>query len=90
MDKSQFLESTLKDFTTAYFGKDRCCRCGCRGEYISTSYMVNPRSEVNDLKFSKRLQRAKKLVMNGAEFSFGGNHVNISYGNNLALTFYND
>jgi len=90
MNKQKFLESSINDFTNVYYGKDRCCRCGCRGEYISTSFMSNPRSPVDDDKFNKRLKRAKKLINDGARVEELSNCINITYGNNLALTFYID
>lgn len=91
MTKKQFLKSKNKNFSQVYFGKDRCCRCGCGGHYIATTYMINPRSKVNDDLFNEKLNEAKVLIeTNRAIFEKGENFVNISYGENRALTFYFD
>jgi hypothetical protein len=73
-----------------YVGKDRHCRCGCGGDYVATSYMVNPRSEVNDKLVEKRLKHGKRLIESGAKADFNTTYVNISTGNNRALTIYFD
>jgi hypothetical protein len=95
-----FILSDISDYSQVYYGTDRVCRCGCKGEYTSTSYMNNPRSTVNDILVQKRLKRAiqiakkiKIFLINDMEQSayiidFGDNNINVSYGNNKALTFY--
>ena len=90
MNQNQFLALELNQISQVYFGKDNHCRCGCGGDYIATSFMVEPRSGVNDKLAMKRLVRAKRLVEKGAEVDYCSNHVNISTGNNRALTFYFD
>jgi hypothetical protein len=90
MTKEQFLQVEISNISQVYFGKDRDCRCGCGGTYTATSYMKDPRSDVNDSLVEKRLKRAKKLVLEGAKTTYGDNYVNISTGNNKALTFYFD
>ena len=54
-----------------YSGKRNCCRCECGGNYNATSFMINPRSEVNDGLVEKRLKRAQRLVENGADVDYG-------------------
>jgi hypothetical protein len=90
MNINEFLNFTIENISQVYVGKDRCCRCGCGGDYTATSYMVKPRSDVNDSLVEKRLKRAKRLVESGVEYQIGDNHINIELGNNRALTFYFD
>ena len=90
MNKVKFLQAEISNISQVYFGKDRCCRCGCGGTYTATSYMENPRSEVNDALVEERLKRAKKLVLEGAKVMYEDTYVNISTGVNRALTFYFD
>ena len=90
MNINEFLNFTIENVSQVYVGKDRCCRCGCGGNYTATSYMVKPRSEVNDSLVEKRLKRAKRLIESGVEYQIGDNHINIELGNNRALTFYFD
>ena len=88
--QEQFLSATLNQISQVYLGKDRCCRCGCGGDYTATSYMVDPRSDVNDALVAKRLARAQRLVKSGADVEYDDTYVNISTGNDRALTFYFD
>lgn len=90
MTREQFLQSEISNISQVYFGKDHCCRCGCGGIYTATSYMKDPRSDVNDSLVEKRLKRAKKLVLEGAEVEYGDTYVNVVTGVNRALTFYFD
>jgi hypothetical protein len=90
MNINEFLNFTIENISQVYVGKDRCCRCGCGGDYTATSYMVKPRSDVNDSLVEKRLKRAKRLIESGVEYQIGDNHINIELGNNRALTFYFD
>lgn len=90
MNKEDFLKLELKNISQVYSGKQNCCRCGCGGNYVSTSFMKEPRSEVNDKLALQRLKRAKKLVEAGAEIDFGGNYADITTGENRTLTFYFD
>lgn len=88
---TQFFNSEISQISQVYNGKDRCCRCGCGGTYVATSYMIKPRTDViDDALVAKRLKRAKKLVEQGAEIQYGTNYVNIETGENRALTFYFD
>ena len=89
--KNQFLSATLNQISQVYHGKDACCRCGCGGTYTATSYMVDPRSDVDDELVAKRLQRAKRLVESkDNDVDYGDTYVNIPTGQNRALTFYFD
>lgn len=90
LTKETFLSSTLNQISQVYLGKDHHCRCGCGGDYTATSFMVNPRSDVDDALVSKRLKRAKRLVESGAEADYSSTYVNIKTGENRALTFYFD
>jgi len=91
MTKEQFLSATLNQISQVYLGKDRHCRCGCGGNYTATSFMVKPRTEdINDALVAKRLKRAKKLVESGIDVDYGDTYVNISTGENRAMTFYFD
>jgi len=88
--KEQFLNATLNQISQVYSGKDHHCRCGCGGEYVATSFMEEPRSDVNDSLVAKRLARGKRLVELGAIVEYGDIYVNIETGDNKALTFYFD
>ena len=90
MTKEQFLQVEISNISQVYLGKDHCCRCGCGGKYTATSFMKNPRSEVNNKLVETRLKRAKKLVLEGVEVEYSDIYVNISTGRNKALTFYFD
>ncbi len=87
---NEFLNFTIKNISQVYTGKDRHCRCGCGGDYTATSYMIEPRSDVNDTLVEKRLKRAKRLIEGGIEYQIGDIYINIELGNNRALTFYFD
>jgi hypothetical protein len=90
MTKQQFLSATLNQVSQVYFGKRDCCRCGCGGDYTATSFMVNPRSDVNDSLVEKRLKRAQHLVESGADVNYGETYVDVETGKNRTLTFYFD
>ena len=90
MTKEQFLEIQLNSISQVYSGKDAHCRCGCGGDYIATSYMINPRSEVNDTRAQRRLDRAKRLLIKGNNYSIGTTYINVVTGNDRCLTFYFD
>jgi hypothetical protein len=90
MTREEFLTIGLDRISQVYEGKNRHCRCGCGGEYVATSSMEKPRSRVDDALAESKLRRAKGLIQRGKVAEFGGNHVNISFGINRALTFYFD
>ena len=81
----------ISDISQIYQGKDNACRCGCKGTYVASSFMLNPRSDVDDKKILSRLERAIKLVdANEADIENNGNHINVSFGNDRAITIYLD
>ncbi|GIV43857.1 MAG: hypothetical protein KatS3mg035_0980 [Bacteroidia bacterium] len=45
---------------------------------------------IDDKLVEKRLNRAKKLVMQGAEFDAGGTYFDVKTGKDRTLTFYFD
>jgi hypothetical protein len=76
------MTNTDRSITKIYMGLDRHCRCGCGGEYV----------EIGKPKFEKRLKRFNSLLA-AAELSSGDNtdsYINVSYGNNRAMTAYFD
>jgi hypothetical protein len=89
-NKEDFMQATIKDISCVYNGKRDCCRCGCRGDYVYTSYSTIGDSEINDSLIEKRLKRAKKLLEEGADVDFGGTFVDVECGKNRTLTFYFD
>ena len=90
MNKETFLNLSLESISQVYMGKRRHCRCGCGGEYTATSYMKEPRSTVDDALVSKRLKRAKALVLSGADVDYGQTYIDVQTGENRSLTFYTD
>ena len=91
MNKEQFLQATVSQVSQVYSGKRNCCRCGCGGDYTATSFMVKPRTDdINDALVAKRLKRAQKLVLEGADVDWGSNYVDIETGDNRCLCFYFD
>lgn len=89
--REQFLSATLEQISQVYYGKRRCCRCGCGGDYTATTFMINPRTEViNDSLVAKRLKRAKRLIQEGHDVDFGDTYVDIETSENRSYTFYFD
>ena len=68
--------------TRVYLGQDRACRCGCKGEYV----------ERGDAKFHKRVQRFARMwdSYTPADDDVKTTFLNVSYGENRALTVYFD
>jgi hypothetical protein len=88
--QSDFLNVTLNQVSQIYVGKDHCCRCGCGGTYVSTSFMKDARSDVNDSLAQRRLNKAHKLVREGAFAEYEGSYANIVSGDNRAICIYFD
>jgi hypothetical protein len=89
MNKELFLEATVSQVSQVYKGKRDCCRCGCGGTYVATSYMKDPRTDdINDKLVARRLKQAKQLVLEGAEVDWGGTYVDVKTGWDRSLTFY--
>lgn len=64
-----------------YMGKDNHCRCGCAGEYVKRG----------EPKFDRRLMMFQKKLLKYTPTKddiMVGEYVNVSYGNNRALTVY--
>ena len=71
--------------TRIYLGQDRVCRCGCKGEYVQRG---EPR-------FDRRVKRFARMWASYAPTDDDvatGRHgyLNISYGEDRALTVYFD
>ena len=88
--KSDFLNVSLNQVSQIYVGKDRYCRCGCAGTYVSTSFMKDARSAVNNSLAQRRLSKALNLVKEGAFAEYEGSYVNVVSGNNRAICIYFD
>ena len=86
--EQDFLKAELSNISQVYLGKRNICRCGCGGEYTATSFMKEPRSDVNDTLVEKRLNRAKNLVLAGVDVMYGENFVDVQTGRDRTLTFY--
>ncbi len=91
--EEQFLSCELSNISVVYFGKKNECRCGCAGEYTSTSYDLakqNHTDQTNDSLVKRRLGRAKNLIKNGAKVEYSDIYVDVEAGVNRVLTFYFD
>jgi hypothetical protein len=89
-NQTDFLNATLNQVSQVYVGKDNCCRGGCGGTYVSTTFMKDARSEVNNSLAQRRLSKAQNLVRAGAEVDYQGSYVNVVSGNNRAICVYFD
>ena len=89
-NKEEFLNVTIKQISQVYKGRQNICRCGCAGDYTSTSYMLVPRSDVNDILVQEYLDKAKKLVKKGAKIWCCSTFVDVTTGKDKTLTFYFD
>ena len=76
------MQFIAENVTRIYLGRDDVCRCGCHGEYV----------ERGEPKFDMRLRRfAKKLEgYEPGKDDVGDNYLNVSYGNDRAMTAYFD
>lgn len=87
--KEDFLNASISQISSVYSGREGC-RCGCLGDYVTSSYSTEQRSEINDELIIKRLKRAKNLVNKGATFEIGDTYLNLITGKKSVLTFYFD
>jgi hypothetical protein len=73
---------TAENVTRIYLGADNVCRCGCKGDYQDRGEPL----------FDKRLKRFAKMWENyqPTDDDLGGFYLNMSYGNDRALTVYFD
>ncbi len=89
--KEFFLTCLLSNISQVYSGKRECCRCGCMGDYISTSFHDSKyASNINDKLVERRLRRAKQLVESGVNYDSGSKYFDVQTGENRTLTFYFD
>jgi hypothetical protein len=76
----QFVASKV---TKIYLGKDKVCRCGCAGEYVVRGEPM----------FEKRLKRFEAKWANympTERDDVTDDYLNVSYGNDRAMTVYFD
>lgn len=76
---------TAPAFTRVYSGQDRVCRCGCKGTY----------AEAGTKLFTTRLKKLERMMEQAKtdptiEIDDCGDYLNVSYGNDRALTAYRD
>jgi hypothetical protein len=88
--EADFMTLKPNNISSVYSGIRDSCRCGCGGDYISSSFDKNPNNVINDSLVDKRLKRAKKLVSSGANVDYGGTYIDVQTGKNRTLTFYVD
>ena len=68
--------------TRVYLGQDRACRCGCKGSYV----------ERGEPAFDKRVKRFARMWASytPSKDDVDTSFMNLSYGENRALTVYFD
>lgn len=68
--------------TRIYLGQDRVCRCGCKGEYANRGEPL----------FDRRVKRFARMWASytPTDDDVGSNYLNVSYGEDRALTVYFD
>lgn len=78
------------DISKVYYGKDRCCRCGCGGNYTYTTLSNEKQTyyKTDDVSVIKMLMKAKGLILRGAKADYGEKYVNLVVEADVALTFY--
>lgn len=83
---------TLDQVSKIYLGQDNVCRCGCRGDYVTTTYSKYIRNydNVDNKLANRRLKQAQRLVRDGAKVVYKDTYINVSYGNDRAITLYTD
>ena len=74
----------LSQVKQIYSGQDNACRCGCKGTYVACD-------DLDNRLLKTRLKRAKKLALQSdTEVEYDTNYINVSFGNNRAITIYLD
>jgi hypothetical protein len=68
--------------TKIYMGRDRICRCGCAGEYVERG------EPMFDLRLKRFIRMAETYTV--GQDDIGDNYINLSYGQDRALTVYFD
>jgi hypothetical protein len=72
-----------------YMGRDKICRCGCHGEYVSRGEPMFEQRVSRFLKMAETYDFTKNLS-NGRPLDVDDTYMNISYGRDRALTIYFD
>jgi len=73
----QITNLKAEQIRTIYSGKDNQCRCGCAGTYAYELKLI-----------TSRLNKAKKLINQGASYNVCSDYINIESGENKAITIY--
>jgi len=73
----------MEKITKIYLGRDKVCRCGCAGEY---TYPGEPKFEKRVKRFLKKWESYSPSKDDVCE----GVYMNLSYGQDRALTAYFD
>ena len=68
--------------TQIYMGRDKICRCGCAGEYVRRG---EPLFDLRVKRFARMWENYKPT-----EDDLGSSYLNVSYGQDRALTVYFD
>lgn len=88
MKNVQLEDIKLDQVEQVYIGKDNVCRCGCAGDYVSTSFNTR-KEEHNDKLALMRIKSAQKKAKAGeAKVDYGPSYINVSYGIDRAITIY--
>jgi hypothetical protein len=74
---------TRDKMVKAYVGRDRACRCGCKGTYHETNTVGAARA------FDRLMHQHSMFPADVSDEPFGGEvHMNLSMPNNRAVTVY--
>jgi hypothetical protein len=76
------MQFKAEDVNRIYLGQDRVCRCGCKGSYV----------ERGEPGFERRLKRFARMWASYTPGTDDTNtsYLNLSYGNDRAMTAYFD
>jgi hypothetical protein len=98
MRMAELHELRVEDIYQAYVGRKEGCRCGCNGDYSSSSFAPKEEqsSEVNDRKVANTLRTMNRLVGEGCELEFmaldgsdaGGFFFNVTNENGRVYSVY--
>jgi len=74
------MQFKAENVTRIYLGQDRICRCGCKGSYV----------ERGEPLFDKRIKRFAKMwsTYTPGQHDVYTDYMNVSYGNDRAMTVY--
>ncbi len=73
-----------------YMGRDRICRCGCHGKYVSRGEPMFEERVKRFLKMAETYDFQKNITQSGRPLDVDETYMNISYGKDRALTIYFD